>query len=458
MIQISLENRVRVTNEKKEAADSFIGSPLYEMLELCITDVLRLFKLYRTSFYNWKNSNQKPGGRKFELAQDNLVIQEHFIAIVDCLGYVPGARTFHTYMYRDYNRHVSIERCGRLMAEMHLDPRYGRPPSHKAAKEKGTHCHPCAAVENIVLQDFYQGPRKIILTDITYLYIKEFHAVIYLCVFYDCFTKEALGWSVRKDMSTELVKEAYSMMMVGHGDELRGTKVVIHSDQGSQYTATTFKQLLEDDGFVQSMSERGNSQDNAPLESFFGRMKARILSLIALCQDFETAKQLIFGYLCDYNNNHYQFFLAGLTPVEFYEYTQTGVYPLPEYYGVKASELGEQKRLIDARIAAARKRNATEREAYKKRREREQQNIKLPPNLLVLRDQSILKRKIKAQEKAKNKAESRLIELKKILEKTRTALAFIERAGERVLHDLKNPLRWHCYPELSYVYDMNGMY
>ena len=69
-------------------------------------------------------------------------------------------------------------------------------------------------------------------------------------------------------MSTELVKEAYSMMMVGHVDELRGTKVVIHSDQGSQYTATTFKQLLEDDGFVQSMSERGNSQDNAPLESF----------------------------------------------------------------------------------------------------------------------------------------------------------------------------------------------
>ena len=48
--------------------------------------------------------------------------------------------------------------------------------------------------------------------------------------------------------------------------------------------------------------------------------------------------------------------------------------------------------------------------------------------------------------------------LKRILDKTKTALAFIERAGEQILNDLKNPLRWQCYPELAYVYDMNGMY
>ena len=428
------------------------------MLCLNLTAVLSIFKVYRTTYYNSKNSTEKENGRKYMLAQEDLKVKEMLLEIIECIGYVPGSRTFYTYLIRDYEMRVSILRCRRLMDEMNLEPINGRPPSHKAAKEKGTHCHPCAAVENLVMQDFYRGPRKIILTDITYLYINEFHTVIYLCVFYDCFTKESLGWSVRRDMTTELVKEAYRMMMADHGHELRGTKVVIHSDQGSQYTSTTFQQLLEDDRFVQSMSERGNSQDNAPMESFFGRMKERILNLIALCLDFGTAVRLIYGYLNDYNNKHYQYYLAGLTPVEFYEYTQTGIYPLENYFGVKASELGEQKRLIDARIAAARKRNEAEREAYRKRREQEQHNLKLSPEMQVVKDQSVLKRRLTLQERAKNRAEVKIEELKKVLEKTKVALAFIENAGAEVLRDLRDPYRWRCYPELAYVYDMNGMY
>lgn len=46
-------------------------------------------------------------------------------------------------------------------------------------------------------------------------------------------------------------------------------KVYIHSDQGSQYLSTSFQELLNDDDFIQSMSARGNSYDNAPIESFF---------------------------------------------------------------------------------------------------------------------------------------------------------------------------------------------
>ena len=261
-----------------------------------------------------------------------------------------------------------------------------------------------------------------------------------------------------KDMTTALVQEAYEMMMERHGDELRGAKPVIHSDQGSQYTSTTFKQLLHDDGFVQSMSERGNSQDNAPMESFFGRMKNRILNLIALCQDYDTAKRMIQGYLYSYNNEHFQFSLAGLTPAEFYLYTQTGIYPLDEYYGVKSSELGEQKRLIDARIAAARKRNAAEREAYRKKREQEQRELRTPPAVMILRDRGIVERRLRRQERIKTRAEMRITELKAILEKLKSAEEFIRKASQEVLSDLKDPKHWRKYHELDYIFDMNGMY
>lgn len=427
-------------------------------MELSISDCLRIFKIHRTTYYNWKNSTQKEGGRKFELARQDLEIKVKFIVIIEALGYVPGARTFHTWMFRDHDMHVSIDRCRRIMIEMNLNPKNGRPPSRKAKKKAGTHCHPCAALENMVCQDFYRGSRRVILTDITYLYTNEFHRIIYLCVFYDCFTKEALGWSVRADMKLELVQEAYDMMMENHGDELRGAKALIHSDQGSQYTSTTFRQMLSDEGFVQSMSERGNSQDNAPMESFFGRMKERVMNLIALCPDYNTAKRLINGYLEQYNSRHYQYSLAGLTPNEFYLYTKTGVYPLDEYYGVKSSELDEQKKLIDARIASARKRNEDEREKYRQRREREQRMLSGRPEDVVLQDQKLLEKKIEAQKKIKERAEENISALNKIMEKTRTAMCFIRNAAAVVIEDLKNPLHWKNYPELSYVFDMNGLY
>lgn len=427
-------------------------------MELSISDCLRIFKVHRTTYYNWKNSTQKEGGRKFELARQDLEIKVKFIVIIEALGYVPGARIFHTWLFRDHDMNVSIDRCRRIMIEMNLNPKNGRPPSRKAKKKAGSHCHPCAALENMVCQDFYRGPRKVILTDITYLYTNEFHRVIYLCVFYDCFTKEALGWSVRTDMKLELVQEAYDMMMENHGDELRGVKALIHSDQGSQYTSTTFKQMLSDEGFVQSMSERGNSQDNAPMESFFGRMKERIMNLIALCPDYNTANRLINGYLEQYNSRHYQYSLAGLTPNEFYLYAKTGVYPLDEYYGVKSSELDEQRKLIDARIASARKRNEEEREKYRQKREREQRILSGTPEEVVLQDQKLLEKKIEAQKNIKERAEENISALNKIMEKTRTAMSFIKNAAAGVIEDLKNPLHWKNYPELSYVFDMNGYY
>jgi hypothetical protein len=170
------------------------------------------------------------------------------------------------------------------------------------------------------------------------------------------------------------------------------------------------------------------------MESFFGRMKERILNLIATCQNFETAKRLIDGYMDTYNNVAYQYNLAGLTPAEFYQYTQTGIYPLAEYFGVDASELGTQKQLIDARIAAARKRNAAEREAYRIKREREQLILSCTPEDVVAQDRKLLLRKLSAQEKVKERTDEKITLIKTILEKTQAAAEFIRAATADEAH------------------------
>ena len=62
-----------------------------------------------------------------------------------------------------------------------------------AYKHQATHNHEYAAPLNVVKQDFYIGPRKIILTDITYLYYGPARTPVYLCAFKDAYTKEILG-------------------------------------------------------------------------------------------------------------------------------------------------------------------------------------------------------------------------------------------------------------------------
>lgn len=111
-----------------------------------------------------------------------------------------------------------------------------------------------------------------------------------------------------------------------HGAELK-TKTLLHSDQGCHYTSYSYIDLLKDSSLRQSMSRKGNCWDNAPQESFFGHMKDEID--ISGCQAFDEVKAVIDDWMDYYNNERYQWQLARLSPNEYYQYIQTGVYPLP---------------------------------------------------------------------------------------------------------------------------------
>ena len=66
--------------------DGFASGILAETLELNVSDCLRISKVYRTTYYNWKNSTQKEGGRKFELEREDILIKLKFIEIIEDVG------------------------------------------------------------------------------------------------------------------------------------------------------------------------------------------------------------------------------------------------------------------------------------------------------------------------------------------------------------------------------------
>ena len=93
-------------------------------------------------------------------------------------------------------------------------------------------------------------------------------------MWFDRCSRKVVGWNVRETMPEDLVSGALRRALAVRRPP---AGLHVHSDQGSQYTATRFKDLIAQNGALQSMSRRGNCCDNAHAESFWSRFKAELL-------------------------------------------------------------------------------------------------------------------------------------------------------------------------------------
>ncbi len=436
---------------------NYLDSSWYHKHPMDITEVCHMFHVSRSGYYAWyRKQNDKEAQKKREEYEKEMCRKvRHIISI---LGYTPGKRTLSSCFRRFYNEQVSVKRCRRLLKEMNLQ---ANRPKKDAYKHQATHDHEYAApADNVLERQFFIGPRKVILTDITYLYYGPNREPFYVCCFRDAYTDETLGKKTSRNMDIDsLVKPAYEEMMRGHEAELRHAGVYLHSDQGSQYMSTTFEKLLTDDGFIHSVSGRGVSLDNSPQESFFGRMKARILDLVALAPDFETASRLVEGFLHQHDTAVPQYRLGGLTPVEFYQYAVTGIYSSTEgYYGVSQEDLRRVDQLIQDRRKEAEAKAAKVREQSARAKENSRFRPGKDPESVIRRDIRILEKEEKRWEEQQKAAEAERGVLAQLIERAERALEFVKRASEELREKLRTREEWHKHPELSYIFAMDGMF
>ena len=86
----------------------------------------------------------------------------------------------------------------------------------------------------------------------------------------DLFARNTIGWSMGPRITDDLVLDALTM---AYWRRKPNNQVMLHSDQGSQYTSSRCKRLLKTVNMKASMSRRGNCHDNAVVESFFANLK-----------------------------------------------------------------------------------------------------------------------------------------------------------------------------------------
>ena len=141
-------------------------------------------------------------------------------------------------------------------------------------------------------------PNTVWVSDITYLQTAE--GWLYLCVVIDLFDRMVVGWSMRTDMTSAIVIDAFTMAMMRRRPK---GKLLFHSDRGVQYCSSAFREasLAALPMLVRSMSRKGNCWDNACAESFFKTLK-RELEELAGQTGRKTVKLAVFEYIEAYYN------------------------------------------------------------------------------------------------------------------------------------------------------------
>jgi putative transposase len=168
---------------------------------------------------------------------------------------------------------------------------------------------------NLLNQMFLTDAKnKIWVGDITYIPTKK--GTLYLAVFVDLFSRKVVGWSMGNRMKDILVIEAF---LQAHGKESPEAGLIVHTDQGSQYTGGNFRAVLSRYGVQHSNSRKGNPYDNAVMESFYRTMKRELIQGAHYATP-EQAQKEIFKYIeLYYNTKRIHSSLGYLSPSQFEE-------------------------------------------------------------------------------------------------------------------------------------------
>ena len=130
-----------------------------------------------------------------------------------------------------------------------------------------------------------------------FTYIKTKTGWLYHAAVLDLYSRKVVGWSFSRKRNVELTKSALRMAL-SRTNPKHGC--LFHSDQGIEYAAHEYRQLVEGAGMVRSMSRKGNPLDNATMESFFHTLKAELIHRQQFNNEIEAVAHIV-EYIEFYN-------------------------------------------------------------------------------------------------------------------------------------------------------------
>jgi transposase InsO family protein len=262
----------------------------------------RTLDVSRSGYYDWRNRG--PSRRQREDARLSVKVRALFFEHRGRLG-EPRLRPL-------LGEQVSKKRVARLMRENDLYARRKRKFVRTTAPDPSA-----AKAPNLLARNFSApAPNTVWVGDITY--IPTVAGWLYLAFLLDLCSRAVVGWRLSESLDASLAVGALEQAVARREPE---PGLLVHSDQGCQYTSEAHVDFIKERGFVQSMSRKGNCWDNAVAESFISSLKIELDLIARSAPSKEAAKAMINDYIEHYYNRRRPHSSIGLmTPLD-YEYT-----------------------------------------------------------------------------------------------------------------------------------------
>lgn len=216
-----------------------------------------VLEISKRTYYKYRNREDKD-------YYDYLVIKEIFDESKGTYGY----RRICEGLKIKYGVIFNHKKVQRIMNKYHLKPEYIRrirPNSYKRVEEN--------VKSNIVNRKFKtEKENKIWCTDITYLIFGNRRC--YLSTIIDLYDRKVVTYKISKFNNNQLVVDTLNEALSKRKDV---SGLIIHSDQGFQYTSFEYKAICESNGITISMSRKGTPLDDSPIESWHGLLKKETL-------------------------------------------------------------------------------------------------------------------------------------------------------------------------------------
>ncbi len=182
----------------------------------------------------------------------------------------------------------------------------------KKRKKYGTIKH--HEIPNLLQRDFTtERPNQKWSIDISYLFSKQ--RTIYLCAIKDMFDNSIIAYQMSQYMDMSLVTRTIDIATNSVPQQQR-KELILHSDQGGQFTGPQYKQILNKYQIKHSVSYRGSCVDNSPIESWFSALKTESIYLYPKLPTNELIT-LVNDYVKYYNEERLQEKLKELAPIDY---------------------------------------------------------------------------------------------------------------------------------------------
>lgn len=194
----------------------------------------------RSGYYRWIKAVDSRNEREMRDREDFELI----LAAYKHRGYGKEARGIYMRLLRlEQPVVMNLKKIRRLMEKFHLHcPIRKANPYRRMAKAMKTD----RVAGNLLNREFTQhGPRKVLLTDITYIpYDGKF---CYLSTIMDAYTRQVLSYELSDSLEVDIVLKTVKKLVKAHSISLNA-ETLIHSDQGCHYTSLSFRRLVKDLG------------------------------------------------------------------------------------------------------------------------------------------------------------------------------------------------------------------